>query len=395
MKKERIEVSCIMFMITYIMITNILESYYIKSNLFLSNIRYLMMEAIVLLGIICFFKQLIFKRTDIISISIFLFWMITIISTIINISIQQNIILSFLSLSFWVAIFYIIKNFKGNEERELLISIMQIEFAVLFIVYNYCQINNRVASLNGPAINSVYYLLCCFPFLICSSNKIIKWGGSTVCIMSVIISGKRAAIIAIILVLIIWGIMDIQDNDKRIKSTLKKILFITLFMAILFFIYRKIQVVYGIDVFQMLESLKTDGGSGRTYIYKGVWEAIKKRELISQLFGDGYTSVALKGIAYGSMAHNEFLEFFYDYGLIGFVCYINIWVQLMKRGYKGYLAKKDYTLSYIVSLILVTVLSLFSILIPYPRYFTFIVIFWAIYFNSNVPQYKMEDRNEK
>jgi len=98
MKKERIEFSCIMFMITYIMITNILESYYIKSNLFLSNIRYLMMEAIVLLGIICFFKQLIFKRTDIISISIFLFWMITIISTIINISIQQNIILSFSNL---------------------------------------------------------------------------------------------------------------------------------------------------------------------------------------------------------------------------------------------------------------------------------------------------------
>ena len=69
------------------------------------------------------------------------------------------------------------------------------------------------------------------------------------------------------------------------------------------------------------------------------------------LFGNGNGSI---GELVGGHAHNDFLEFLYEYGLFAFVLYVVFYILLIKETIKmykhGYVYAKEFTCSVVVAL---------------------------------------------
>ena len=97
------------------------------------------------------------------------------------------------------------------------------------------------------------------------------------------------------------------------------------------------------------------------------------RGLSSFIFGDGYYGVVK---IVGGTAHNDFLEIFFDFGLIGFIAYINIYVVLLKNYLRMNKNKYPYRSQYLVSIL--TFIIMLSHVIMIPSYMMFICLYWGM-----------------
>ena len=109
---------------------------------------------------------------------------------------------------------------------------------------------------------------------------------------------------------------------------------------------------------------------------------------MSLIIGDGYYGVVN---IIGGTAHNDFLEVFFDFGIIGFIVYLNIYINLFKKYY--YMRKSNYKYSsqYLVSIISFLVMSMFSHVIMIPTYMMFICLYWGLIEND----YKLIEEKNK
>ena len=132
-----------------------------------------------------------------------------------------------------------------------------------------------------------------------------------------------------------------------------------------------------LTLFDRLSNLSEDGGSGRDIVYQYTWEMILNSDFNDLLFGHGFNTVYHNSVLNLS-AHTDTLEVIYDYGIIGIILYC-IFIINIFRLYKTIRKyKPEYAAAYAASLVIFTILSLFSHLIIYPSHFLFLCAFWGL-----------------
>ena len=91
-------------------------------------------------------------------------------------------------------------------------------------------------------------------------------------------------------------------------------------------------------LFQRFQNISEDGGSGRDIVFAKVFYSIFDSSTGDFVFGHGYNAVLLDKVGFGFSAHNEFLEVFYDYGLVGIMMFSMLFVLLLRiwRQFNGH-----------------------------------------------------------
>ncbi|MEE1185603.1 MAG: O-antigen ligase family protein [Acutalibacteraceae bacterium] len=331
------------------------------------------------ISLVLFFLNCISKNTEINSLvfSAFVLYILSILSTIANFYSQRNFFGSLLNQSFWFAsfvfFFFLTKNFNSNK-------LPQLYRILLFFLFLFCT-TYIIWVLSNPtnplpiSINAIYYPIFLFPLFFLIKNPIAKSVLALLVFFATFLSNKRTAVLALILAVFIPFIFSafLKKHDNRKRSVISLFLLcIALIIA-----YNIVYENFDIDVWARFKSIEEDRGSNRFDIYAKVFSEIKELNFFDALLGKGFNGVFLAS-SLSTSAHNDFLEVFYDFGIMGFICYIIFIVKIVSFNIPLFRSNSPFALSYLSSTIIFLVFSVTSHVILYPTYFFYILFFWSI-----------------
>lgn len=252
-------------------------------------------------------------------------------------------------------------NVASEGKLRKLVSIYVFTFICAIILFEI-KFKSLADFMSGDYVFSVIVILPLFFFL---KNKYLRIILLILLSIVTIISLKRSVFLGLLLFFISY-----VYYNGYIKLSLKNISILIIVSALCYiaFIY-----LYS-EIFQLLnrfENITDDQGSGRIYIYTMIYDNFRNNSILSQLFGSGQASVYER---FGIYAHNDYLEFLYDYGYIGLLIFIVLICKLLfnkkvslpdNEEYKSLESlKKSTVLLYIVLSLLNCVIYSFNIISP-------------------------------
>ncbi|WP_237671706.1 O-antigen ligase family protein [Syntrophus gentianae] len=192
-------------------------------------------------------------------------------------------------------------------------------------------------SLNLLAINAGYIALDFLPlFLILNGNKKGLMNAPYFIIVMIgivlLVSLKRGAILSYLL-----GVMAYIGLKEKIETGSLVSLFRTAFKFGIMIILLAIPFLLKAD--QLMHRFADTTGSGRTTLYKLIYDHWLMGSLSDKIFGYGYISVKSYLDAKFNCpiyAHSDFLEYLHDYGLLGISIYVCIHLALIHVLYRLY-----------------------------------------------------------
>lgn len=290
-----------------------------------------------------------------ITILIMLFWHS-------NMSSEVFLLCSMIPFAFMISYFGFLKN--RNIER-----IIQFQCCVYILVWILFMYNKLFLYQAGAGkLNSVFYVVLLLPFILSLNNQFWVKILIGLLVIAVVISMKRTAVVIVLFGILVFLWFGKEQNKVRVLKIL-----IALFVMLL--VIMVIQNKIGVDIIGKFEAISEDGGSGRVEMYSVLFNLIFKRSPTSILIGDGYYGVIN---IIGETAHNDFLEILFDFGVIGFLSYLFIYYCLLRTFIKMKKQKYKYSVQFLVSIIIFTIMSMLSHVIMIPSYMMYICMFWGL-----------------
>ena len=242
----------------------------------------------------------------------------------------------------FILIYYFVRNSTLDEKY------FKIFIASLIIIYgviSFLNLGYRLDLRRGLSVadNTGYSLVTLLSGILLFVNKKSFFLISLfIIVVGALICGKRGAIIAMAVAML--PIIKYYLNYHSLSSGKEVIMIISIIIASYVAIY-----IFGDFINESMsrfDSMEEDGGSGRDVLYKLYLFHFLQSDVIHQLFGHGLFA-GLWGktheYAFSSfVAHNDWLEILFDFGVIGILLFMiifrDIFVLLWKsRRNKGVL----------------------------------------------------------
>jgi len=211
-------------------------------------------------------------------------------------------------------------------------------FSIMFIVFcfdaffmykfNTRVVLNALQSADEGFINNVGYAFAALlPVVVFYDNKkVFQYIGIGIIVYFVLICVKRGALL-ISLVGILFFVYQSTRKSKKRNRIITMLLGLGLSLAIYLLFSR---IIESNEFFMMRYTDTLEGNSsGRDSIYSFFWSFFTSRENVPHLFlGNGaFATYRLHGIE----AHNDWLEYAIDMGLLGIIAYAVLWVRIGKN----------------------------------------------------------------
>lgn len=263
--------------------------------------------------------------------------------------------------------------FSVKKDNKLAKMIILLTYFVCLVVNFSTILQFRFQFASRPLASDIYFSLCLFPFvLLFCKNKAIITASILAEFVIVFLSGKRAGFLALVIALILYYLFS--TKEKRGSKKITFLIFAIAFLVLLYYVSSWADRVYELGLYDRLASLGEDQGSGRVDIYATVLNAYRKSNILNQLFGHGvYASADVTKY----MAHDDFLEALYDYGIVPAICLVWFYCALIKKCLKMNQAHSPYAPALIVSIVIGLFLSLFSFFMTNYTYVTCMAAFWG------------------
>jgi O-antigen ligase len=196
----------------------------------------------------------------------------------------------------------------------------------------------------------------------------------------ILLSGKRGAIVALAVVILIFAFFYLKQNKSRL---------LLLFFSILFITVSGITIYNSLSTNEFVLSRYTStmqgSSSGRDIIYENLWNFfLNQKNFTNVVFGNGhYFTMKITG----NVAHNDWLEILISMGLFGFVIYLSLFLSVVKFAFKTKLEIREKCFLYMmISVWLLT--SLYSMFLYTMTYNVFFIVFGYIIGKSNYMETK-------
>ena len=263
-------------------------------------------------------------------------------------------------------------NFMKFINKYFLFYFSIILLLIFYLITSFSENKDVYQIENQDLINSIYWILFLVPFCF-YFKKTTKYLLFLVILTAIIIASKRSPLLAFSFVLIFSLYRDFLNHN--IKNLI-------LGIGATFIIYSIFSLAVEnleLNSSQRLTDTATNIDEEPRYIFIAEsWNTFKSKDLIKIVFGSGNRSSAIdRGIGMSKTTHNDFFETLYSYGIIGFLMYLYIIIQIIKNvklipknNIKGYNA-------YVSALIIFLMTSMFTHLIIYPTYIAFLAIIWG------------------
>ncbi len=288
-------------------------------------------------GVYIFLKSYREKAVNYLSIPLFAigFWMI--ISNLIN-DRPISTTLFYLTFIVWwiVTIRFYATYTRTHYDDYRKIAIL---FIVLFAFWTWLNIEaqQRLLSTNRHygITMFIYNIVLLIPFIFFIKKKYIRYVGILIGCFMVILSLKRGAIVTLPVMIFAYYITKYKMANKTMKILGPTIIFGVLLTGILIYI----DVATDGLLSHRFDAQELQSGSGRNELRETALGAISERNIISYIVGTGGGSTIE---LLGTGAHNEWIESFYSYGLVGVILYAWMVIRLLKYTYSQIKKRNQY-----------------------------------------------------
>lgn len=287
-----------------------------------------------------------------------------------------NMIFSYAMLFYFasVAFTFYYASQKGISKSEY--NIYNVMYFVLAVFTLYLMYSRIALNKTNVYQSDAYFLLCALPLVMLfdkSTSMYIKIIPLAVCLM---MAGKRTGFLGLAGAFFIYYFIDCVQK-KNVDAFLKVAVKVGAVVILFFVAYSFLETKFNLTLLDRMETITTDGGSGRDEIYAGVWQAIKSSDFFGLFFGKGMNGIQ---VVFGRKtgAHNDFLEIMYNYGIFAVILLVNIYAQMIKTCVKmtksGYPGAKSAGAAIVISILM----SLFSNYFVTFTQVTMTATFWGI-----------------
>lgn len=222
---------------------------------------------------------------------------------------------------------------------------------------------------------TAYYPMMLLPLALLNKNILIRWGLIIITLITILLSSKRGGFVTLFVGLAVYYYVRLLNK----KSFFRILLFIVGGVVIYFAMMNFMEFFIAendLTILDRLANASEDMGSGRDEVWVNTWAMIMHSDPFSMMFGHGFNAVYSDSNLELS-AHNDFLEIIYDFGFVGFIIYMALYVKL----YKYYKKMKKYmpeiASPFAASIAIALSLSMVAHLVINPMQFMFLTMFWG------------------
>ena len=293
---------------------------------------------------------------------------------------------SYINSLFWSAFPILILNstyyfvLHKGDSKWLKMTFLVITALFLLTYYSFYDVDNILMNVH---LGSSYYSLYMLPLVLIYPSKIGKTCWTIIISLAVFSSVKRGGVLALALAMLAYIITN-QLVSKQGKFTKIIIGFCVLTAFIAIFAY--IGTMGDNNIFERFESIQEDNGSGRTDVWTEAWRLINNQGIFTYFVGNGFNTV-VHNSRYVLSAHNDYLEAWFDFGLIGMLLYIISLCLLFKDIFECLKTKKEYAPAMSVLGAQIIVLTMISHIAIY--YWFNVIVLCIAYFEG---RYNREKR---
>ena len=269
----------------------------------------------------------------------------------------------------WVIVFCL-AYYVGTKQKSLgFISklVSYVLLPVLYILYYLLLTRTFYVGEEEGYRDAIFPILVLTPFVLMDKSK-MKYVHIVISLALVLISAKRSAIIAIVPAYVIYFIISLLSQGKKQATNKLKILIpLVLIVAVLYYLSTK--GLFG-TVLERFRAMNDDSGSGRDLIYFPLLKSFSVSPFFQQLFGHGTGSTR---VVVGKLAHNDFLQVLFDYGLISLSIFVIIYIGFIRMAFRMRRRKdvflEEYSV-YVYNLVLFVVIGVLNCFISSPHIFS-------------------------
>lgn len=237
----------------------------------------------------------------------------------------------------------------------------------LILIVAMQKFHNNGANLDEKgAVADVYYILGLLPLMLLYTPKKWFWLPMLVAMVAIVLSGKRAGMLALIAMLAVYFILELN----KVKDTNKRIQYIVMVVVAIFFLYQVLLFLdqkYELRFLERMDSLAEDGGAGRDRIWGRIWELMQSFDFLEILTGRGKGSVRRDVRIEG---HNDFLHLMYEHGLLTVSCYILFYISLFHQARAMFRDKYPHVCYFLMSVLFSLFIAMFSFYVIDPSFIT-------------------------
>lgn len=293
---------------------------------------------------------------------------------------------SYINSLFWSAFPILILNstyyfvLHKGDSKWLKIIFLVITALFLLTYYSFYDVDNILMNVH---LGSSYYSLYMLPLVLVYPSKIGKTCLTIIVSLAVFSSVKRGGVLALALAMIAYIITNqLVSKQGKFKKIIIGFSVLTAFIAI----FAYIGTMGDNNIFERFESIQEDNGSGRTDVWAEAWRLITEQGIFTYFVGNGFNTV-VHNSRYVLSAHNDYLEAWFDFGLIGMLLYIISLCLLFKDIFECLKTKKEYAPAMSVLGALIIVLTMISHIAIY--YWFNVIVLCIAYFEG---RYNREKR---
>ena len=234
---------------------------------------------------------------------------------------------------------------------------------VFFIlVLQYFRLYTILNALIDAHIGGAYYPLFLLPVLLLIASNKLKYVVILVVLCVLLSSLKRGGLVAFGLGLLAYIVCD---NMISVKQGMRRISLSVFFIVVLISAFLWMDTYNDDSIIERFSMIQDDEGSGRIGIWKQTWFMIINSSGLNFLFGHGYNAVVRDSPLFFS-AHNDLLEIWYDYGLIGLLLFLIAMFSWLKLMHRLYVIKYPLFPHLAMLAMIVAVLMMISHVVIYP-----------------------------
>lgn len=278
---------------------------------------------------------------------------------------------SFLPICFWLIGDYL----SANKREETIKYYIPICFIALTFYFFISFDPTRMLNKEYAAINASYIIIYLLPFILLSDKRIVCISAIVIAVVVSLYSLKRGGMISLSIGILFYSLALGKISSGKLISFRGIIVLVVTIAAIVYLVLYFNDTMEGL-VFNRFISIEQDGGSGREYIYESVQKMIFNSSSFSQIVGHGWGGVARDSVS-GLSAHNDYLEFIYDFGYIVFFCYVVFLIKLLIRSVRLLKANHKYAPALAASLGIFLANSFVSHIYIYSWYMLVFTFFWG------------------
>ena len=271
---------------------------------------------------------------------------------------------SFIKISYpligFSLMYYLTRNsaLDDNKFKLFILSVI-----VIYGIISYLNLGHRLDLRRGLSVadNTGYSLVTLLAGVMLFANKKKTFLVSLFfIIVGALVCGKRGAIVALAIALlpIIKYYLTYYSRSNAKEVIMIMIAIIASYVALyLFGDFFK-------ESLSRFDSIEEDGGSGRTDIYRLYLFHFTQSDFVHQIFGHGlYAGQWGKAHEYAFIsivAHNEWLEMLFDFGVLGLLLYLTIFRDLSVQLWKNRHYKNTFYYMLLTSLLVFGIKSVLS-----------------------------------